>query len=105
MFIVTNRVPVAKDWEEKFENRFRDRAGQVEKQPGFISMQILKPESPNTPYVVMTTWRDKAAFEQWVGSDDFRAAHTNPMPKEAFEGQGGLESFTVIISAESGSTE
>ena len=30
MYIVANRVPVAAGWEEQFEERFRNRAGQVE---------------------------------------------------------------------------
>jgi heme oxygenase (mycobilin-producing) len=100
MFIVANRVPVAKGWEETFEERFRQRAGQIDKQPGFVSMQILKPQSDDTPYVVLTTWQDKAAFDAWVGSEDFKLAHSNPMPKEAFDGQGKLETHEVIINAE-----
>ncbi|RCX32018.1 antibiotic biosynthesis monooxygenase family protein [Thioalbus denitrificans] len=100
MYIVTNRVPVAEGWEEAFEERFRQRAGQVEKQPGFVRMQVLKPDTAETPYVVLTTWRDKAAFEGWLGSEDFQAAHRNPLPKEAFTGQGRIESFEVIITAE-----
>lgn len=100
MYIVTNRVPVIPEYESMFEERFRKRAGQVEKQPGFIRMQILKPDTADTPYVVLTCWRDKQAFNQWVESEDFRAAHSNPMPKEAFQGKGGMEAFEVIISAE-----
>lgn len=99
MYIVTNRVPVAPGWEEAFEERFRKRAGQVEKCNGFVSMHILKPASPDTPYVVMTTWADRASFEAWVGSPDFRAAHANPLPKEAISGEGRIEQFDIIISA------
>lgn len=99
-YVVTNRVPVAAGWEETFEERFRNRAGQVELQPGFVNMQILRPDSPDTPYVVMTTWKDQAAFEAWLKSDDFRAAHANPMPKEAFEGEGRIETYEIIIRAE-----
>lgn len=99
MYIVTNRVPVAAGFEEMFEARFRNRAGQIDKQPGFVRMQVLKPDSPETPYVVQTTWQDKSAFEAWVGSEDFKIAHSNPMPKEAFDGQGKLEAFEVLIDA------
>lgn len=100
MYIVTNRVPVAAGYEEMFEERFRNRAGQIDKQPGFIRMQVLKPDSADTPYLVQTTWKDKAAFESWVGSDDFKVAHSNPMPKEAFDGEGRIEQFEVMIEAE-----
>jgi heme-degrading monooxygenase HmoA len=48
----------------------------------------------------LTHWLDKAAFESWVGGDDFRAAHRNPMPKEAFDGESSLERFEVVVSTE-----
>ncbi len=100
MFIVANRVPVASGWEDTFEERFRQRAGQIDKQPGFVSMQILKPVSEGVPYVVLTTWRDKASFDAWVGGEDFKLAHSNPMPGEAFDGEGKLEMHEVVIAAE-----
>lgn len=100
MFIVINRVAVVEDFAEMFEERFRRRAGQIDKQPGFVRMQVLKPQSPDTPYLVQTLWRDRSAFDDWVRSEDFKFAHSNPMPKEAFGGGGGIEMFEVIIDSE-----
>ncbi len=99
MYVVANRVPVASGWEERFEARFRGRAGQVDKQPGFVRMDILRPADEDSPYVVLTTWEDEAAFNRWVGSEDFKLAHRNPLPKEAFAGEGRLERHEVVISA------
>ena len=98
--IVANRVPVAPGWEEAFEQRFRQRAGQVESQPGFVRMEILRPLSEGAPYVVLTAWESAEAFRAWVGSEDFKEAHRNPLPKEAFTGEGRLEQHQVIISAD-----
>jgi len=100
MIVVTNRIWVTEEYEADFEQRFQNRAGQIEKQPGFVRMQILKPTSENTPYVVLTTWESQDVFKQWIGSDDFKLAHKNPMPKEAFSKDGGLEQFEVIISTD-----
>ncbi len=100
MYVVNNRVLVANGWEEIFEERFRQRAGQINQQPGFIDMQILRPEAQDTPYIVMTRWQDKGAFEAWVSSDDFRLAHSNPMPGEAFKGKGQIEMFEVVVSTD-----
>ena len=63
-------------------------------------MQILKPVAAADPYVVFTTWENKQAFEDWVQSEDFKLAHQNPMPKEAFNGEGKLEQYQIIIAAE-----
>ncbi len=99
MYVVANRVPVAKGWETQFEERFQRRAGQVEKQPGFVRMEILRPADEDSPYVVLTVWEDADAFQAWVGSEDFREAHRNPLPAEAFSGEGRLERHEVVISA------
>ena len=99
MYIVTNRVSVTEGYVDTFEQRFRERAGQIDKQPGFVQMQVLRPETPDTPHLVQTTWIDKQAFEAWVGSEDFKLAHQNPMPKEAFAGEGRIERFEVVITA------
>ena len=100
MYIVSNRVPVAEDWRARFEQRFLERAGQVEQQPGFVRMDVMRPDTEGAPYVVETRWQDRAAFEAWLKSDDFKAAHQNPLPKDAYNGEGRLEAFEAIISAE-----
>lgn len=99
MYVVANRVPVAAGWEAEFETRFRRRSGQVEHQPGFVSMEVMRPQSPDAPWVVLTRWESEEAFRNWIGSDDFKEAHRNPLPKEAFNGEGRLEQHDVLISA------
>ncbi|MCM2971451.1 MULTISPECIES: antibiotic biosynthesis monooxygenase family protein [Larsenimonas] len=98
-YIVNNRVFVKPDYAEEFERRFQHRVGQIEQQPGFVRMRILKPQGNQAPYVVETEWESQTAFRDWVGSEDFKAAHANPMPKEAFNDGGGLEQFEVVIQA------
>ncbi len=102
MFVVANRIFVAPEYAEAFEARFRERAGEVEKQPGFVRLQILRPVSDETPYVVLTTWESREAFQAWVESEDFRRAHAGkaPLPPEAFSAPGKLEQHEVIIAAE-----
>lgn len=100
MFMVMNRVPVAEGWEETFEERFRSRAGQVENNPGFVRMQVLRPLAPGGSYVVSTLWESKEAFEAWVGSEDFKAAHANPLPGEAYSGEGKLEQYEVVLGVQ-----
>lgn len=102
MYVVTNRVPVAKAYREQFEQRFRQRAGQVDKQPGFVRMEVMRPVDDESPYLVMTLWQDEAAFRSWVDSEDFKLAHQNPLPKEAYDGQGKMERHEIVVDAHSG---
>jgi heme-degrading monooxygenase HmoA len=99
-YVVANRIYVKREYAEEFEERFRNRVGQIDQQSGFVLMEILKPKSDGTPYVVMTHWQSELAFRNWVGSEDFKLAHQNPMPKDAFLEGGGIEQYEVIISSE-----
>ena len=98
-YIVANRIPVASGFETMFEERFQNRAGLIDKQAGFVRMQVLRPKESGAPYIVLTTWENEDAFRNWVGSEDFKVAHQNPMPEEAFDGEGKLEQHEVIIHA------
>jgi heme-degrading monooxygenase HmoA len=98
-YVVANRVFVKQQYIQEFEQRFRNRAGQINQQPGFVLMEVLKPQSEKTPYVVLTHWESEQAFQNWVGSEDFKLAHQNPMGKDAFFEGGGIEQYEIIISS------
>ena len=98
-YVVANRAFVKQQYAQEFEQRFRSRAGQINQQPGFVLMEVLKPQSEKTPYVVLTHWESEQAFQNWVGSEDFKLAHQNPMGKDAFFDGGGIEQYEVIISS------
>ena len=98
-YVVANRVFVKSEYGDEFEQRFKNRPGQINQQPGFELMEVLKPKSDDTPYVVLTHWQDEAAFQDWVGSEDFKLAHQNPMDKAAFLEGGGIERYEVVVSS------
>jgi len=99
MFVVMNRIPVNPDYTEQFEERFTNRAGEVDKMPGFVRNQVLRPTNPDDPYVVLTVWNSKDDFEAWVNSDAFRKGHaqSGALPHEAFRGRNKLEQFEIIL--------
>jgi heme-degrading monooxygenase HmoA len=98
MITVANRIFVAPEYAEAFEERFHNRAGHVDTMPGFIMNQVLRPVNPGDPYVVLTLWETRAHFEAWVGSDAFRQAHarSGALPGEAYTGPNKLEVHEVI---------
>ncbi|MCG3206685.1 MAG: Heme-degrading monooxygenase HmoB [Anaerolineae bacterium] len=102
MFVVMNRIAVNPDFARQFEERFRTRAGEVDKMKGFVRNQVLRPANPDDPYIVMTFWDSQADFEAWVNSDAFRKGHarSGSLPAEAFRGPSRLESFTVILDTD-----
>lgn len=99
--VVANRVFVKPDFHIEFESRFRNRVGEIDKQPGFIRMDVLRPQTDKEPFMILTYWQDQSAFHNWLNSEDFKVAHQNPMVKDAFFEGGGIEKFDVIISSSS----
>lgn len=99
MFVVMNRIAVNPAYAEQFEERFRNRAGEVDKMKGFVRNQVLRPVSQDDPYIVMTFWQSRKDFDAWVNSDAFQKGHarSGTLPPEAFRGRSKLESFEVIL--------
>jgi len=98
MITVANRLFVDPAYAEQFEARFRDRAGLVDRMPGFISNQVLRPVNPGDPYIVLTWWESRETFRAWTESDEFRQGHarSGTLPKEAFTGPNKLEVHEVF---------
>ncbi len=97
MITVANRINVKPEYADAFEQRFAERAGLVDGMPGFISNQVLRPANPDDPYVVLTFWESREAFEAWTRSDAFRQGHaqSSTLPRDAFTGSK-LEVHQVI---------
>lgn len=102
MFVVMNRISVNPGYQEQFEDRFANRAGEVDKMKGFVRNQVLRPDNPGQPYIVLTVWESKVDFENWVNSEAFTKGHarSGTLPKEAFQGPNKLESFEVILDTD-----
>jgi heme-degrading monooxygenase HmoA len=96
MVIVMNRIPVAEGREQDFERTLTGRDRAVDKMPGFIDMQVLRPTEGRT-YVVLTRWQSQEAFKAWTSSEAFIAAHRKQTPGLA-EGRPSLEVYEVFTT-------
>ena len=99
MIVVSNRIQVAKGHEKEFESRFEGRAGLVDKMPGFIRFELLKPIKSDY-FVVHTYWENPDAFHVWTESPEFKEAHKNRPRSEIFSGPNVFEMHDVIQLSE-----
>jgi heme-degrading monooxygenase HmoA len=99
MLVVSNRIQVAQGFEKEFEDRFAGRAGLVDKMPGFIRLEILRPVKSDY-YVVLTHWQDEASFRAWTESKEFQEAHSHRPRSEIFSGPSVFEMHEVIQQSE-----
>jgi heme-degrading monooxygenase HmoA len=94
-----NAISVPPQAAEELEKRFAARAGTVEKSPGFLGFQLLRPTAGEKRYFVVTHWADEESFAAWRDGSG-RAAHAAPegapAPKPVSTGADLLE-FEVVL--------
>ncbi|MDP1821410.1 MAG: antibiotic biosynthesis monooxygenase family protein [Acidimicrobiales bacterium] len=73
--IKINAITVAADSGDELAKRFAARAGAVDGQDGFEGFELLQPTDDRTTWLVITRWRDDAAFDAWVSGPAFSAGH------------------------------
>ncbi len=74
-FVAFNVLTVPEPMRETLEQRFANRAGEVEKMDGFRHFELLRPVGGTDSYLVYTRWESKAHFEAWVSSMQFGQGH------------------------------
>jgi heme-degrading monooxygenase HmoA len=70
-----NAIEVAPERAAMLEERFANRAGEVERMPGFLGYELLRPVDGESRYFVYTRWESEEAYQAWVTSDSFTRGH------------------------------
>jgi heme-degrading monooxygenase HmoA len=70
-----NAIEVAPGRGAALEERFAKRSGDVERQPGFLGFELLRPVKGDERYFVVTHWESEEAFQHWVSGEAFTRGH------------------------------
>jgi heme-degrading monooxygenase HmoA len=73
--IKINAITVPEEGGDELAKRFGARAGAVDDQDGFEGFELLRPTDDRRTWLVVTRWRDEAAFNAWVSSPAFGHGH------------------------------
>lgn len=73
--IKINAIDVPAGSGDELAHRFAARAGSIDGVDGFLGFELLKPTDERTTWLVVTRWRDDAAFEAWRESAAFGESH------------------------------
>ncbi|YCI78167.1 antibiotic biosynthesis monooxygenase [Bacillus sp. R1-10] len=105
-YVVMNNIPVSEEGRPVFEHRFKNRAGFIENEPGFVALRVLRPINSET-YIILTIWEKQADFLNWKNSSSFKMAHnsdskapvTNSSQK-MFSGEAYVTQYTLVKDSE-----
>jgi heme oxygenase (mycobilin-producing) len=70
-----NAITVRQGSGDELAQRFAQRAGAVDDADGFEGFELFQPNDGRDQWLVVTRWRDQAAFDAWVASPAFAHGH------------------------------
>lgn len=100
-FVVFNVVQVPISGADGFEQAFAKRQSRLAEVDGFAGFELLRREEKDE-YVVVSRWRNEAAFKAWREGEHFARAHagvdTSERPADGKPTGSHVETFTVVLS-------
>ena len=73
-FVAINFIRCKSHYRKRFEELFTGRAHAIDKMPGFLFMEVLRP-SKEGEYLIVSHWKDEKYFRQWTKSPEFLEGH------------------------------
>ncbi|MDP8928816.1 MAG: antibiotic biosynthesis monooxygenase [Actinomycetota bacterium] len=98
-----NALDVPSHQAKTLEERFANRAGEVERLPGFEGFSLLRPTDDGGRYFVVTRWRSEEDFERWLDSPEFQHGHAQTTGHGPVATHSKLLSFEVVLESGGGS--
>jgi heme-degrading monooxygenase HmoA len=92
-----NALEVPPQMAGTLEERFADRAGEVEKLPGFEGFSLLRPTDEGGRYFVLTRWASEQDFQRWIEGEGFRKGHAQSARHGPAATGSELLSFEVVL--------
>jgi len=74
-FVAINFISCDDSYRARFEELFATRAGAIDRMPGFVNMEVLKPKKNGEPYLIVSHWKSEDDFKSWTGSPEFLEGH------------------------------
>ena len=73
-FVAINYIRCEENYRERFEQLFGTRAKAIDRVPGFVEMEVLRPNEEGD-YLIVSHWESEADFKKWTQSAEFLEGH------------------------------
>lgn len=97
-----NVITVPRERAADLEARFAARAGEVDKQKGFLGFELLRPTDGDR-YIVYTRWESEEDFAAWATSPAFGSGHRAHQEQGPVSTASELWSYEVVLESKPGS--
>ena len=75
MFVFISHLTVPESDQPELERHFRERSRLVDGFPGFLYLQLLRPQAGEATHTFLTAWESREAFRRYMGSREHAVSH------------------------------
>lgn len=75
MFVFVSHLTVPPEDHTSLERHFRERSRLVDGFPGFLYLQLLKPQGGTATHAFLTAWESREAFRRYMRSREHATSH------------------------------
>src|ERR1043165_7238132 len=76
MFVFVSHLTVPADDQASLERHFYERSRLVDAFPGFLYLQLLKPQAGDATFTFLTAWDSREAFSRYMRSQEHAISHS-----------------------------
>jgi heme oxygenase (mycobilin-producing) len=99
MFIFISHLSVPEQDHDQLERHFRDRSGLVDDFPGFLYLQLLRPQAGDATHTFLTAWEDRESFRSYMRSREHAVSHAREPGEIMGRTEVRHEAFEVIMDS------
>lgn len=99
MFVFVSHLTVPAGDHQELERHFRERSGLVDDFPGFLYLQLMKPQSGAATHTFLTAWESRDAFRQYMGSQEHATSHSREPAEIMARTDVRHEAYEVLLDS------
>lgn len=99
MFVFISHLDVPAADQASLERHFRERSRLVDQFPGFLYLQLLRPQSGSAAFSFLTAWESREAFARYMKSDEHAISHSREPGEIMARTSVRHEAFEVLMDS------
>jgi heme-degrading monooxygenase HmoA len=99
MFVFVSHLTVPESDQAELERHFRERSALVDGFPGFLYLQLLKPQAGSATHTFLTAWESRDAFGRYMKSPEHAISHGREPGEIMARTQVRHEAFEVLMDS------
>lgn len=99
MFVFVSHLTVPDADREALERHFRDRSRLVDGFPGFLYLQLLRPQAGDATHTFLTAWESREAFQRYMKSEEHAVSHGREPGEIMARTRVRHEAFEVLMDS------